>query len=57
MIVSPYYFPLNLTFNRMRALSRIPNPWDRDVKLKQAMGVSADIFRRSGKVFGIGPEG
>jgi predicted TIM-barrel fold metal-dependent hydrolase len=55
MIVSPYYFPFNLTFGQMRSLSRISNTWDRDVKLKQALGVPADIFRRSGELFGIGP--
>jgi predicted TIM-barrel fold metal-dependent hydrolase len=46
-LVSPWYFPLNLTPSQMWRISRIDNPWDRDVALKQALGVPADVFSRS----------
>lgn len=49
-LVSPWYFPLQLTQAEMRELSAITNVWDRDVRLKQALGVPADVFRRSAQV-------
>ncbi len=45
-MVSPWYFPLNLRLAEMARLSRLPHPWDRDVELKQALGVPADVFAR-----------
>jgi hypothetical protein len=30
----------------MRRLAALPNPWDRDVELKQALGVPAEVFAR-----------
>jgi predicted TIM-barrel fold metal-dependent hydrolase len=44
-IVSPWYFPLNLTRARMAEIAAIQNPWDRDVALKQALGVPAAVFQ------------
>ncbi len=46
-LVSPWYFPLNLRLGEMRRLADLPNPWDRDVELKRALGVPAEIFARS----------
>lgn len=46
-LVSPWYFPLNLRLGEMRRLAALPNTWDRDVELKQALGVPAEIFARS----------
>jgi len=46
-IVSPWFFPLDLKFSERLRISRIKNPWDRDVALKQALGVPADVFARS----------
>jgi hypothetical protein len=46
-LVSPWYFPLNLKLGEMRRLAARRNPWDRDVELKQALGVPAEIFARS----------
>ena len=46
-IVSPWFFPLDLTLRQRWQISRIKNPWDRDVALKQALGVSADVFTRA----------
>ncbi|PCJ38432.1 MAG: metal-dependent hydrolase [Cellvibrionales bacterium] len=53
VLVSPYYFPLNLSFKKIQEISNIENPFDRDVKLKQALGVRADIFSRSKALLGI----
>ena len=50
-LVSPYYFPLNLRFGQMRAIAAMPNPWDRDVALKQALGVPREVFERPAKMF------
>jgi uncharacterized protein len=43
-LVSPYFFPLDLTFRQMRHIAGIENPFDRDVALKQALGVPAEVF-------------
>ena len=51
--VSPWYFPLNLTRVQMKSISAIENPWDRDVALKEALGVSSDIFSKPQEFFGI----
>lgn len=53
VLVSPYYFPLNLNLDQMMAISRIDNVWDRDVMLKQALGVQPDVFERSGRLLKI----
>jgi len=49
-IVSPWFFPLDLKISTMSHISRIRNPWDRDVALKQALGVPADVFTRAEKL-------
>lgn len=49
-LVSPWYFPLSLTTTQMRDIAAVENPWDRDVLLKQALGVPRDIFSRSGEL-------
>lgn len=43
-LVSPWYFPFNLSWRQMRSLSRMTNPWDRDVQLKRALGVPEEAF-------------
>ncbi|HBA86797.1 MAG TPA: metal-dependent hydrolase [Geobacter sp.] len=52
-IVSPFYFPWRLSPRRMLAISLISNPWDRDVEIKEALGVGADVFRKAGDVLRI----
>jgi predicted TIM-barrel fold metal-dependent hydrolase len=49
-LVSPWYFPLNLTREEMSRLASIENPWARDVALKRALGVPADVFARGGEL-------
>lgn len=46
-LVSPWYFPRQLRLAEMQRLARLPNPWDRDVALKQALGVPAEVFART----------
>jgi predicted TIM-barrel fold metal-dependent hydrolase len=46
-LVSPWYFPGQLSLRQMRAIARIDNPWDRDVALKQALGVPGDVWTRA----------
>lgn len=53
-LVTPWAFPLNLTRQQMVDLSAIENPFDRDVALKQALGVPAEIFTSTAKVIGRG---
>ena len=49
-IVSSWFFPLDLSLRQRWLISRIKNPWDRDVALKQALGVPADVFTRAQKL-------
>ncbi|MEC7881772.1 MAG: amidohydrolase family protein [Verrucomicrobiota bacterium] len=51
--VSPWYFPLNLTREQMQSISSIKNPWDRDIELKEALGVPFQIFSKPAEFFGI----
>ena len=53
ILVSPYYFPLDLTFKQMYTLSNIDNPWDRDVALKRALGVPETVFAAPAKILNI----
>ena len=46
-LVSPWYFPWQLSLRQMYAFARVHNPWDRDVALKQALGVPADVWARA----------
>lgn len=45
-LTSPFYFPLNLTPREMWRLNKGTNAWDRDVLLKQALGVPTAVFER-----------
>lgn len=55
-LVSPWYFPLNLEFRKMREIAALPNPWDRDVALKQALGVPREVFERGAALVRIPPD-
>lgn len=46
-LVSPWYFLPQLSLRKTFALSRIKNPWDRDVALKQSLGVPTEIWTRA----------
>ena len=47
LLVSPWYFQRNLKLSQMKTISEIQNPWDRDVALKQALGVPIEVFERA----------
>lgn len=53
ILTSAWYFPLNLGKDEMHRINAIPNHWDRDVALKQALGVPPEVFTRSAVVLGI----
>lgn len=55
VLVSPYYFPTNLTFKQMRDIAKITNPLDKDIKLKQALGVPTEVFSKSAVLLNIHP--
>jgi len=46
-LVSPWYFPLNLTRSEMSRIAAVTNAWDRDIALKQSLGVPPDVFVRA----------
>ena len=46
-LVSPWYFLPQLSLRKTFALSGIKNQWDRDVALKQALGVPTEIWTRA----------
>ena len=46
-LVSPWYFPLELSEARRQTIAALNNPWDRDVTLKQALGVPTEVFAAS----------
>jgi hypothetical protein len=47
LLVSPWYYPRQLTLRQRIDIARIGNPWDRDVALKQALGFPADVWTRA----------
>ncbi len=52
-LVTPWQYWRNLSFAQMWSLSRIRNSWDRDVRLKAALGVPAEVFTMSGRFLSI----
>jgi len=49
-LVSPWYFPLELTEAQRQTIASMENPWDRDVALKQALGVPTEVFASSQRI-------
>lgn len=52
-ITTPFAFPLRLSPWRMFAVSRIANPWDRDVALKESLGLREEMLGDAGTLLGI----
>ena len=52
MLVSPYYSTGRLSWRQMHDIAALRNPWDRDVLLKQALGVPRNVFERPIQLFG-----
>lgn len=51
-LVTPFAFPLSISPATMLAIARLANPWDRDVALKEALGVSGAILANGGRLLG-----
>jgi len=49
-LVSPWYYPRQLTWRQRREISALANPWDRDVALKQALGFPAGVWTQADKL-------
>lgn len=52
-LVTPWQYPLNLTLRQLWQLGRTRNSWDRDVKLKAALGVRPEVFTLSREYLGL----
>lgn len=50
-ITSPWFHAYRLTPRSLFRILAEKNPWDRDVELKRALGVSDSIFANSGRMF------
>ena len=53
LLVSAAYFPLHLKVEEIREIGAEENTFDRDVMLKQALGVPAEVFARTAQVLGV----
>jgi hypothetical protein len=49
-ITSPWYHVYRLSSGTVRRLAAIANPWDQDVELKLALGVTDEIFANSARI-------
>ena len=49
-IVSPYAFLFRISPLRMFAIARTANPWDRDVALKEALGLPEPVLTRAADI-------
>jgi hypothetical protein len=54
-LVSPWYHIFHISINDIMAIQAIDNQWDRDIALKEAIGVSPDMLRRSAELLGVSP--
>ena len=54
-LVSAWYQAPHVDLADIKAIQGLDNKWDRDVALKQAMGVPHTVFERSARVLGIVP--
>lgn len=52
-LVTPWHYPLNLRWRELWQLARTRNLWDRDVKLKAALGVRPEVFVFSRDYLGL----
>jgi predicted TIM-barrel fold metal-dependent hydrolase len=52
-LVTPWQYFMNLKWRQLRQLARTGNSWDRDVKLKAALGVPREVFNFSRDYLGL----
>lgn len=50
-ITSPWWHAYRIPFPEVLRIAAIKNPWDRDVELKIALGVTDEILGNSGRIF------
>ena len=55
-LVSPWYHIGRAPIAELWRASRTSNQWDRDVKLKRAMGVPKSVFEQTAKILGVSAE-
>jgi uncharacterized protein len=55
-LVSPFAFPLRLSLQRMLAIARIHNPWDRDLALKEALGLRDEMLANAATILKLPAE-
>jgi predicted TIM-barrel fold metal-dependent hydrolase len=51
-LVSPWY-AWRLPLRGRWSIAREPNPWDRDVRLKQALGAASEVFTAPARLLGV----
>jgi predicted TIM-barrel fold metal-dependent hydrolase len=49
-LVSAWYFPLQLSLRQIWGISRLDSPWDRDLQMKQNLGVPAAVFSAANRL-------
>ena len=54
-LVSPWYQFPRVALSQIKAIQGLDNQWDRDVTLKEAMGVPPSAFERSAQLLGVTP--
>ena len=54
-LVSPWYQFPHVALSQIKAIQGLDNQWDRDVTLKEAMGVPPSAFERSALLLGVTP--
>ena len=52
-LIWPYYHTHRLGVSRAGEIARMENQWDRDVALKEALGVPWEVFARSEEILGL----
>jgi hypothetical protein len=52
-LVSPFYFSNRISLKIAVSIARIRNPWDQDVRLKQALGVPGTAFSMPAEILKI----
>lgn len=52
-LVTPWPYLAKLNWETVRQVQKLANPWDRDVLLKQALGVPSEVFARSAQFLRI----
>lgn len=52
-VTSPWWHAYRIPLPKVRRIAAIQNPWDRDVELKLALGVTEEMLGNSGRMFAV----